>query len=529
MNDVLVVLFSYGSPALQPPPPGPYGYRPAKVEGKNCNPCNNVPWIPLPGVAQKDAYGASTQVDIQPSISQEVKNLPESSGHGQEVPRPDYSYGPPPNSQSHKGPSGPIPNPHLYPGPMPPLYKAKPFQPTPSIEITEGPTASGPDHVEVLPPGAEVDTSGLDSGPPTGYAEEIRDTPPPGYQSTSLNVQKSPTTYEEHVSAQVTAGYGVQGPSTNVEVVKSIPSTEYSASVDYPIQYQESPLIDLTKEQRENGASDYTPGLNPPPVIPPQSYDSGPTVTPGGVLKNSYGEPVGNPSEAPTDSLSASTVTNHTVVEPTSAYGIPDVGGLPISHETSTINNYDIYPPSTEKFLISVEDPVNTDDIQRINVSSREQGNGKVVDSYQRDINHEQLAPVPLVPYRPSSLYVPYPPYTGPHSGQSGSQPPKNSEPSTEEPFLDALLKSYNSFKQEMAAKDQLLVRDHQARLKESQRNEAAPGGTTWVSQPQPSFALPEQINPSVYVSGELMPPPPSSYGTNNQQQSGPNKNKQVI
>ncbi|XP_046489381.1 serine-rich adhesin for platelets isoform X1 [Neodiprion pinetum] len=565
----------------------PSGYLPPEVKAKEnkCSPCNKIPWNPMANNGQHDAYGSgTTNVEIQPSDGQEGKNNGGSFtlSYSEGIRVPDFSYGRPtsPQTEGLQPPpadlsaSPPIPFPYLYPGPMPPLFKAKPFhsspdffKPTPSIQLTSGlpeftpesiPNFSGPEqqhlddgHVDVLPPGAEVDIS--------GHGTEIRDTPPPGYEGSSFEsegyheIGYGSTTLNVDQSKTVTAGYNVQPPVT-VEVIHSVPAAEFSASVDHPVHYEESPIIDLSKDdQREpqgavqqNGDSDYTPGLNPPPNEAVYSYNSnsGDSLTTVAAKdesrKNSYGIPVNNNLLA--DSLAASSSTNGTSFSPTPSYNILGVDELPVSHETAKSNAYESFPPSTEKLLISVQNseqnfqepskqPLNGSTLQQ----QTPQNHGKIVDSYQQNIKQPSSGqsaviqnPEPLVSYRPDSLYVPYPPYSGTNTQQVGvkstgnSQPPVAIGPTTEEPFLDALLKSYDNFKQEMA------VKDYQERLRtESQQNQGSwnsPSlrGTTWVSQPQPSFAVPGSINPSVFPGGNTI------NSQNQRQQSGVKRNKQV-
>ncbi|XP_046748571.1 uncharacterized protein LOC124412605 [Diprion similis] len=565
----------------------PISYLPpeGKLIEKKYKPCNSVPWNPMPNIGQHDAYhSGTTNVEIQPSVGQEGKNDGGSikSSYSEGIRIPDFSYGRPTSSvpeglqppPAELSTSLPIPFPHLYPGPMPPLFKAKPFQslpeffqPTPSIQLTSGlpdftdqslPNFSGHEqqhhddgHVDVLPPGAEVDISGHDS--------EIRDTPPPGYGVPSFEnegyhgIEYGSSTLNVDQSKTVTASYNVQPPVT-VEVIHSVPAAEFSASVEHPVHYEESPIIDLSKDDQkgtqgrgqQNGGSDYTPGLNPPPNEAVQSYNSnGGNLLAADAAKNEgpenfYGSSLN--TNSPVDSLVASSSTNGTISSTTPSYSIPSVGGLPVSQETGKSNAYESFPPSTEKFLISVHDPEqNSQDQskQLLNGSTLQQqtsqNHGNVVDSYQQNIERPSSGqsaviqnPEPLVSYRPDSLYVPYPPYSVTNTPQAdvtsigSSQSPASIGPTTEEPFLDALLKSYNNFKHEMA------VKDYQERLRaEIQQNlgswdSPTLGGTTWVSQPQPSFAVPGSMNPSILPGGNTM------NSQNQQQQSGAKKNKKV-
>lgn len=407
-------------------------------------------------------------------------------------------------------PSAPIPYPHLYPGPMPPLFKAKPFVPPTrpdyggtlgSWPSLAGPGSSDPDPedgrvVDVLPPGAEVDDSGSDAGPPPGYdASDIRGE---GYGSSGLSVEQSKTVHEEHLSAELTAGYEIRdaGGSGDVETTKSLPTVEYSsASVRHPVHYEQSPLIDLTGGRNgkppsgaaDSGGDDRTAGLNPPS----RNEAAG-----------SYGVP-----DKPKDSSAASTTTN----------GVPDVGGLPVGEAVGS-QLYGAHPAPSK--------------------DSEGHGPG-VVDSYQRQVDPSVVAshqsqegsggnPEPLVPYRPSALYVPFPPYSGPEAAPSTSALDSDGQ-TTEEPFLEALLKSYNDFKEEMDAKGERIPKENGetfgSQENRGDRNEpsySSSGATTWLSQPRPSFSSPEIINPSVLVTGT------GDSSANKQQRSGVKKNKQV-
>ncbi|XP_043267636.1 uncharacterized protein [Venturia canescens] len=164
---------SHVSAEKLPRPPSPQGGQQAYLppaKSRNCNPCNQVPWIPLyHGVNTEDARYAAGSVNVAlPEVNDpllglkqdnEGTNIHHVSSFSQEVKIPDFGYElplprPVLDTNHHSSPSsvrlnvinnnnynqnfharienrfpftGPIPNPHLYPGAMPPLFKAKPF------------------------------------------------------------------------------------------------------------------------------------------------------------------------------------------------------------------------------------------------------------------------------------------------------------------------------------------------------------------------------------------------------------------
>ncbi|XP_050446338.1 uncharacterized protein LOC126848965 [Cataglyphis hispanica] len=133
------------SPAIydRPPPPSSSlnnhpGY-PSSDKGKNCNPCNKVPWMPI----QHDEYSHSGDASfalppppppsqLSPSLNGEYlpprnREIPYDAHHAasQEVRAPDFSL--PPLLSGQDGSLSPLSNPHLYPGAMPPLFKPQNF------------------------------------------------------------------------------------------------------------------------------------------------------------------------------------------------------------------------------------------------------------------------------------------------------------------------------------------------------------------------------------------------------------------
>ncbi|XP_034952113.1 uncharacterized protein [Chelonus insularis] len=136
----------------QPPlPPQGQSYSPPINKGKDCNPCNTAPWIPIhQETARNPIYAnppeASGSYDLGQHEGIEVQTSNFHQGPpAQEVKPPDFGYGVPTNldhkvlipSQNLNVPqaqfdspfTGPIPNPHMYPGAIPPLYKAADFHP----------------------------------------------------------------------------------------------------------------------------------------------------------------------------------------------------------------------------------------------------------------------------------------------------------------------------------------------------------------------------------------------------------------
>lgn len=110
--------------------------------GKNCNPCNKDPWIPM--LHGQSPYSERDDAPLAPPVLPELPHLnndylpppnnnkvPYDAHHAasQEVRTSDFSYTPTlfDVGQNRGPPLIPLPNPHLYPGAMPPLFKAKDF------------------------------------------------------------------------------------------------------------------------------------------------------------------------------------------------------------------------------------------------------------------------------------------------------------------------------------------------------------------------------------------------------------------
>lgn len=589
----------------QPPPAGPQGYLPP--QGKNCNPCNKIPWIPLHGGGGyvKDTYPSfsETSVEVQSSIGQESKNYLELQS--QEVRLPDFTFAPPPIPANLQPPphlhlskhpvAGPIPNPHLYPGAMPPLFKAKPFNPPSSPSVSSLPENDHVGYVDVLPPGAEIGSSGPENLLPPSSIGEIVDSPPSGYsndphrqeainyEQPDPNIQQSHTIHEEHSQlGSSPSGYTTE--SESVGVAQSGLSIGSSTSIEYPIHYEQSPVIDVTAQAENQGQKSQNPevtyaiGLNPPPNEPAGSYVtssledtprnpsySGPSSSSvdtsvgsskGAVLNNSYGLPVG--ADPPRDSQVAPTVNNVTVFESTVSFTSPS---SPITNDEIKVTSGQNFPTAAENVAITNKEPDTVQSLDslvpsinaaRLNEELLDHHDSKtngelhgqpfrphqeLVDSYQRQVElHENTRdqenlqqstpddPQTFVPYRPSSVYVPFPPYPAPslnadHTSAAFTQPLSSttSGPTTDEPFLEALMKSYDNFKQEMA------IKDYQERLR-LENEKITWGTTTWTSQPEPSSSFSQQTNPVPgYTSNKIMPPPPLST-----QYPATKRNKQV-
>ncbi|OAD53186.1 hypothetical protein WN48_10699, partial [Eufriesea mexicana] len=134
-------LYNVPSPAfhdIQPILPNPKDSRGLYLppnKGKQCNPCNKIPWIPMQGSGfhtEKHSHPPQSPNAYLPPSNQANHDVQYAASH--EIRIPDLSQAPIDQSPFNN----PLPSPLLYPGPVPPLYKAepfnRPFQSPPAIE-----------------------------------------------------------------------------------------------------------------------------------------------------------------------------------------------------------------------------------------------------------------------------------------------------------------------------------------------------------------------------------------------------------
>ncbi|XP_016836817.1 eukaryotic translation initiation factor 4 gamma isoform X2 [Nasonia vitripennis] len=177
------------------PPPHPdnlqngYSNLAPWMNGKPCNPCNQIPWIPV--------LGASSQHNSDPG--QYAANV----GGGrylpppppQEVKTPDFSHSVPSSNQQNY----PIPNPHLYPGVMPPLFKAEPFNVAPAGYQPPNLDQPHSPNFEQVPPGLDHQPlQNFDHPPPPNFNQQ-----PPSHfdQSSPSNYDHPPPNFNQQPSS----------------------------------------------------------------------------------------------------------------------------------------------------------------------------------------------------------------------------------------------------------------------------------------------------------------------------------------
>lgn len=163
---------------------------------KSCNPCNEVPWIPIRGFVDGPVNRFPPNFNIlrdgyyQPTPSQEVR-------------RPDFSY--PPNLYPGGVNNNPLPNPHIYPGVVPPLYKSEPFAPGGSYSRNKGLPENDFHH------GQETGNSGpLDSGGSSTNIQEIVQV-----QGQGIKLQDD---HKQEVQVQENENQGGQKQSQNQDI-----------------------------------------------------------------------------------------------------------------------------------------------------------------------------------------------------------------------------------------------------------------------------------------------------------------------
>ncbi|XP_063989086.1 uncharacterized protein LOC135168633 isoform X2 [Diachasmimorpha longicaudata] len=325
---------TYGPPQVPPidtqsPQQLPHGPSPKAVHsqlpplsGTNCHPCDTVPWIPLiNGLSLNTRYaeGAPAISLNEPHQDLSAPNNYHVPSPSQEVKIPDFGWerppAPPPdlpqqisNTFNTDFPfplTGPIPNPHLYPGAMPPLFKAAAWDSAPAAtdhneqlrsnaaygfgEATpadvppesansqvppSGPSHTGGDYVDVLPPGAETASGPEHSNvPPSPPGEPV--------DSDSFNPGYGPTDHQpvEHQTASVSLPPVVdprqhQGPgSSATEHHKSAINqptelgTKVSSDGKHIIHIQQSPVIDLSEDTVDCETSNSSREAEEAPVI----------------------------------------------------------------------------------------------------------------------------------------------------------------------------------------------------------------------------------------------------------------------
>ncbi|XP_033218259.1 uncharacterized protein LOC117173727 [Belonocnema kinseyi] len=189
------------------PPPQSFGRSPAyQEEGppskqngpfqneKSCNPCNEVPWIPIRGF-----------VDGPPNFLPPNLNILRDGYYqhtpSQEVRQPDFSYSP----NLYPGGVNPLPNPQIYPGVVPPLYKSQPFAPGGSYSRNKDSPENDFHH------GQETENSGpSDSGGSGTNIQEIVQV-----QDQGIKIQDDPN---QEVQVQENLNEGGQEQSQNQDI-----------------------------------------------------------------------------------------------------------------------------------------------------------------------------------------------------------------------------------------------------------------------------------------------------------------------
>ncbi|XP_012279753.1 flocculation protein FLO11 [Orussus abietinus] len=534
-----------------PPPPPPAHnpgdsrlYRPPKE--KTCNPCNKVPWIPIPGHSGGEFYESKNVHQQSEIISDHDVGVV-----SHEIKTPDFSYNQNVFSkhggQGDNGPPlvGPIPNPHLYPGAMPPLFKATPFHGSWDDNVQNGPSTSGPQYLppqsgphdsntnpyqhqefgEELPPDVEV-ASGIDGfRPPLSFASEEHhgDQHHAEFQDTgglSSEIQQSQLVFhqQETISAG-SGGYSLKSPSgpgpdagriaqhpdSQTIIKQQEGAASYSAkdqtghnsggsTITHSISYEESPVIDLTITDHEKA-----PQKSYHQFSEASSVGAGDSSAIGVEGSRKSGESSQNSylpvaPQSYEDSLVASTIDNGTVHNPNS------IGNDRIVTTSAPITVEDEFPKETTQTPTDSSEIYTPASGEELSATLQGPSEQELRDSYQqrvlgqgtRDRKAHQNSGGPqwsygngensgerLVPDRPSSLYVPFPPYP---ARSILDQTTPSFGPTTEEPFLEALMKSYHNFRQEVAMEEN----SDRARPGKDARNEHF--SRTWSGGQRQSF-----------------------------------------
>ena len=314
-----VLFFRYVQGKTLPRPPAPNGgndYQPSK-DPKKCNPCNQVPWIPLyHGVSTSDSrYAASSDVVKSPvfvdtSAKQQNSAVPNTyQAPSHEVKIPDFGYGPPaaaisgafePNHQASSNSAqlsynnnnpnlnipqpeydspftGPIPNPHLYPGAMPPLFKAKPWDLQPQGSDTSfdppqsnaqsnnqqatsmgaGNSEGGLRHSFEVSPSQLYNPSSNLGSPLLGSQDSYNQ---PQYQNPGFS-QPGGTTAEGYVDELPPGAETASGPEDNFPPLEGLPDANVAANSNFRHEPHES-----TDHEQTSGTSSvaFGPGQSEP-------------------------------------------------------------------------------------------------------------------------------------------------------------------------------------------------------------------------------------------------------------------------
>lgn len=126
-------------------------------KGKQCNPCNKVPWIPMQSGSHSDNYPLPpSPVHLSnsylPPSNQANHDIQFAASH--EIKIPEISQAPVDQNPFNN----PLLNPQLYSAPMPPLYETKPFD-RPSQNPSEIENFKSPPLPEILLDGQEYKSS----------------------------------------------------------------------------------------------------------------------------------------------------------------------------------------------------------------------------------------------------------------------------------------------------------------------------------------------------------------------------------
>ncbi|XP_037028659.1 flocculation protein FLO11 isoform X1 [Bradysia coprophila] len=258
---------------LSAPAPPQSIQDPAQQKPKSgCNPCNKVPWMPVFG-GQPVSTKGNSQKHLQPQYNQQPQNHhlhfqqppsfhPTSSfkhpntfqrpPHGQRVALPTYTpplfystpravpansitspeYQPPHHllpiqqTQNHLVP---IPLPNLSATLIPPLYDIKPFATRP------------------------LSNNGLLS---YGVPIPVVDNLPVQTNAYPVPIIHGPIYFEQQVPQGQNEALHFRSavtPTSDIEIVKSVPLGEFTSSIEYPPSIIQSPIIDLTDNTQISG------------------------------------------------------------------------------------------------------------------------------------------------------------------------------------------------------------------------------------------------------------------------------------
>ena len=414
---------------------------------RSCNPCNDVPWIPIRGLVDGPFHRQPQNFNFNfrdgyyaPSPSHEIRE-------------PDFAYPllqnpyPEPIMGNH-----PIPNPHIYPGAMPPLYRAEPFSTPGNGPLSGSQQVPGSDFYRKE--SSNFDSS-LDSrGSSTNIQESVhiqeninQEIQNQGNQGQSIQGQGN---QDQEIHGQGNQDQEIQGQGNKDQSYQILHSQE--------IQGHETQNQDFQHQHSQNQGLQYQEGQNQG-IRNPQSQNQEIQIQEGIQLQNNRGQ--GSQSQLSQGSQAQLSQGQEFQFQGNQNQGIQTQGqGAQFQSQAELI-------PSIGGQVSSEQIHFENSPVIDLTISSTPLTPTTLKESLSTLSN---FGKVPEASSRPSSLIdflvssyddrisptgasVTTGPTTSQTQGQSGERYEEVGY-NEKQPFLEALMDSYYNFKKEMEIKD---------------------------------------------------------------------------